>query len=432
VRSLLISLISLISSSFFVQLSNAAITTMVAIVFAEKGGTQTDVAVIASAYSLGFIVGCFLAPPQIFRVGLIRGYAAAAGMMTIVIVALEMLDGTVAWILLRFLMGASFAAVMAISDTWLNEKAPDDQRGRIMAVYSVVLGLASIVSQLFFIILDAGDEGFVLTFAISMNFAVVLVAVGTSKQPKFRGQAPKYFRPLSFVSLPATVAAFASGFCTASLISIIPFYLTDHGVEENLVAFTVGAIYLGRLSCQWPIGQLSDRADRRTILLALSVIAASICLLAAIIGDGEGRAIGGDRGAIIQLLSYLLCFGLGGALYPMYSVASALAFDRADGRPKMDIATTMLVVQSVGAIVGPVSIMLLVPLVGDYAMHTAIMIACVATATASAAGKVTRPPSENPTPSVAAVPEHSLEMAEVAAELVDEAHEEESIKPGGI
>ena len=121
-RSILASLISLISSSFFVQFSNAAITTMVAIVIAESGGDESDVALIAAAYSLGFILGCFLSPPQIYRIGLVRAYAAAAGIMTIAIVALEVLEGVTVWTLLRFLMGASFAAVMAISDAWINDR----------------------------------------------------------------------------------------------------------------------------------------------------------------------------------------------------------------------------------------------------------------------------------------------------------------------
>ena len=419
-RAIIISLSSLIGSSFFVQFSNAAITTMVAISVAESGGTQSDVAIIASAFSIGFIVGCFLFPPQIARIGLIRGYVAAAAIMTIAIVALEILDGVAAWTLLRFTMGASFAAVMAISDAWINDKAPGDQRGRIIAIYSTVLGLASIASQLLFFGFDATDDGFVLVFAISMNLAVVLVALGTSRPPDLEQKSSSYFKPPTFVSTPATVAAFAAGFSTASLVSIMPFYLTDHGVEENLVAGSIAALYLGRLSCQWPIGQFSDRLDRRIILIILSSVAVLVSSMSMFIGEGEGLVMAGQRGFILQAMAYLFCFILGGTLWPMYSVASALAFDRADGRPMIDISTTLLVVNSLGAVAGPVTIMMMISLVGDYALHTSLSIVCAATVITCLLGIGTKDAAENPTPVVVPMSDNSVGMAQAVAELVEE------------
>ena len=419
-RSIIVGLSSLIGSSFFVQFSNAAITTMVAITVAESGGTQSDVAIIASAFSIGFIVGCFLFPPQIARIGLIRGYVAAAAIMTIAIVALEMLDGIAAWTLLRFTMGASFAAVMAISDAWINDKAPGDQRGRIIAIYSTVLGLASIASQLLFFGFDATDGGFVLVFAISMNLAVVLVALGTSRPPDLQQKSSSYFKPPTFVSTPATVAAFVTGFSTASLVSIMPFYLTDHGVEENLVAGSIAALYLGRLSCQWPIGQFSDRLDRRIILIILSATVVMVSSMSMFVGEGEGQVMAGQRGFILQAIAYLFCFILGGTLWPMYSVASALAFDRAEGRPMIDISTTLLVVNSLGAVAGPVAIMMMTGLVGDYALHISLSIVGAATVITCLLGISTKEAAENPTPIVVPMSDNSVEMAQTVAELVEE------------
>lgn len=419
-RSVLIGLFSLIGSSFFVQFSNAAITTMVAIVVAESGGSQSDVAMIASAYAIGFIAGCFLFPPQIARIGLIRAYAAAAGIMTVAIIAIEILDGVFAWTLLRFAMGASFAAVMAISDAWINDKAPGDQRGKIIAVYSTILGLASIASQILFFALDATEDGFVLIFAISMNLAVVMVVLGTSQPPDMDQKASSYFKPPTFVSTPATVAAFVAGFSTTSLISIVPFYLTDHGVEENLVAGTIAFLYLGRLFCQWPIGLYSDRLDRRIILIALSTVVLVVMNLSALIGEGEGLVLGGEEGFILQAITFFAFFILGGTLWPMYSVASALAFDRADGRPMIDISTTLLVVNSLGAVVGPIAVMMTINLMGDYALHACVSVMCVTTVVVCLLGMHQKDAAENPTSVITPMSESSIEMTRAVAELVEE------------
>lgn len=419
-RSVLIGLFSLIGSSFFVQFSNAAITTMVAIVVAESGGSQSDVAMIASAYAIGFIAGCFLFPPQIARIGLVRAYAAAAGIMTVAIIAIEILDGVFAWTLLRFAMGASFAAVMAISDAWINDKAPGDQRGKIIAVYSTILGLASIASQILFFALDATEDGFVLIFAISMNLAVVMVVLGTSQPPDMDQKASSYFKPPTFVSTPATVAAFVAGFSTTSLISIVPFYLTDHGVEENLVAGTIAFLYLGRLFCQWPIGLYSDRLDRRIILIALSTVVLVVMNLSALIGEGEGLVLGGEEGFILQAITFFAFFILGGTLWPMYSVASALAFDRADGRPMIDISTTLLVVNSLGAVVGPIAVMMTINLMGDYALHACVSVMCVTTVVVCLLGMHQKDAAENPTSVITPMSESSIEMTRAVAELVEE------------
>ena len=82
----------LMAASFLVQASNAAITTMIAIVIAQRGGEQSDVSLIAACYALGFMLGCFVTPSQVFRVGLIRAYAGAAAVVTMSIVGLELLE----------------------------------------------------------------------------------------------------------------------------------------------------------------------------------------------------------------------------------------------------------------------------------------------------------------------------------------------------
>ena len=126
------------------------------------------------------------------------------------------------------------------------------------------------------------------------------------------------------------------------------------------------------------------------------------------------------RGVAIQAFAFLLLFVLGGALYPMYSVGAALAFDRAEGRPLMDISTTILIVNSLGAILGPLVVMVFGAYLGDYGLHAAIILACGGVAITCILGKATRPPAETPTAAVKVMSTDSLDMAEAAAEIVEE------------
>ncbi len=155
---------ALFFASFLVNLANAAISTMLGILIANEGGSQGDVSFIAAAYSIGFGVGCFAAPNLARRSGVIRTYAAAAAIATITIIGLEALDNTFSWAALRFVMGASIATVLAVSDTWINHEAPKDRRGQVIALYSIILGLASIGSQVVFLWMGSDAESLILYF----------------------------------------------------------------------------------------------------------------------------------------------------------------------------------------------------------------------------------------------------------------------------
>ncbi|MGI9329120.1 MAG: MFS transporter [Gammaproteobacteria bacterium] len=416
-------LVSLLGAAFFVKASNAAITTMIGIVIAQRGGDQSEVAFIAACYSAGFLAGCFLSPQQVARVGLIRGFVAGAAILTISIVGIDMTNSSAAWALLRFLMGASMAAVIAACDAWINETTPNEERGSVIAIQSIVYGLAAVASQMVFLLFDVGED-FVLVFAIMMNISVVMVAMTSASAPKtvpIKGRAFGSFAP---VSAAATVSAFASGFMIASFVSLVPFYLASNGVPAGLVAMVLASMFLGRLVFQWPVGRVSDRLDRRTVLAGLStgiiLVTVGILLIAALTNTGEGRAVSGDLGLPVQIFAFVCTVLLGGMLYPLYSVTSALAFDRAEGRSKIEVSTTILAIHTVGAIVGPYTVMLLGRLLDNYALFVGLMVMSGLTALVGTVKRfIVEAPSEQ-SPTLPLQPESSLEMNQVAAELAEE------------
>jgi len=426
-RTILASLTSLISASFFVNMSNAAITTMIGIYVAEIGGEQSDVALIAACYSVGFLAGCLLGPRHIHRIGYPRSFTAAAAVLTIAIVALDISGTPLVWAGLRMMMGFAVAVTTAVTDAWINDKTPNDQRGRVIAIYAMVLGIASVMSQMAFFFLDAGSNGFVLMFAIAMNCAVVLVALMSAAPPEVSAPPASLFTGLGSVSKAAAVGAFSSGFARAGYISIVPFYLRTHGLEENLIALSLAVLYLGRLVFQWPVGLMSDRFDRRTVLAVLSLIVATITLLEILPGKigstylYEGRIFAGEAGVVLQVGAFLLVLLLGGALFPLYSVASSLAFDRAEGRSMVGISTSLLIAYSIGSIAGPFTVMVTDSLFGDSALAICILVVCVLTAIVGLYRRTTTEGPRQHIPTAAtAVPETSLEMAHIAGERAEE------------
>lgn len=409
---------ALFFASFLVNLANAAISTMLGILIANEGGSQGDVSFIAAAYSIGFGVGCFAAPNLARRSGVIRTYAAAAAIATITIIGLEALDNTFSWAALRFVMGASIATVLAVSDTWINHEAPKDRRGQVIALYSIILGLASIGSQVVFLWMGSDAESLILYFAALMNISVAVIAVTKSEQPVMP-PATGSKTALNIPSPTAGLGAFVSGFSVSSTISVLPFYLTSHGLSVSLVAIVIMLLYGGRLFAQWPVGILSDRVDRRLVIISLAIPAILVMIATAVIGDGEGRAFTGAQGSVVQIFAFLSPVLLGAAIFPLYSVSSALAFDRAADGTTTEVSSTLLLLYSIGSVVGPTTVMITSSVIGDYALQGCVVAVNLVLITVAflRISRVEAP--EDTSPSVP-IPENSLKMVQEAGKISEE------------
>jgi MFS family permease len=423
-RDIFSNISALMAATFFVQASNAAITTMIGILIAGSGGTQGDVALISALYSAGFLAGCFVSPSQIQRLGFIRGFSVAAGILTITIILLDMVDGVGMWAFLRFTMGAAMAAILAIADGWINIRTPNESRGRVIAIYSIVFGLASVLSQGAFLVVDADSEHFVLMFAIAMNIAVVLVGITSAQAPVMPIVKRKSWRSMTGVSITAGVGSFTSGFMTTSFVSIIPFYLTNNGVDDALVATAMIVTYSGRLLFQYPVGLLSDSLGRRKVLVILCASVVGVCVYSMFIAKGEGSLIKGVEGQFMQWMGFVVGFCLGGLMWPIYSVASALAFDRADKDSLVDVSTTLLVINTIGAIIGPMLILALEDYLGVHTLAAVMAIVGVATVAVALFRSTVIEESEEPLATAIPMPESSIEMAQMAAEVVSDELEE--------
>ena len=117
---------------------------------------------------------------------------------------------------------------------------------------------------------------------------------------------------------------------------------------------------------------------------------------------------------------------IGGAMYPVYSVSSSLAFDRAEGKSLVDVSTTILAIHTLGAIAGPFTVSLIGTVLGDAALYSSMIIASgVILATVLLRGRVAEP-VERRTKTVGPTPKSSVEMVQAAAEVVEQQTAEEN------
>src|SRR5690242_12029746 len=194
------------------------------------------IGLIGSAYFAGFIVGCYAGPRLLARVGHSRTFAAAAGIATAVVLTMSLAITEPAWILLRALFGFAAANIYMVIESWLNDRATNESRGRIFAGYMLVNFIGLIIGQWSFI---AGRPSSTTLFTLSAIFyAVCLIPLGLTRTPQPRPVEVPVLKPLEMFRIsPVGVAGcIAVGFANAACWTFLPVYAHDQHLTRGLLS----------------------------------------------------------------------------------------------------------------------------------------------------------------------------------------------------
>ncbi|ODT83370.1 MAG: MFS transporter [Pelagibacterium sp. SCN 64-44] len=308
---------------------------------AEEGFSLLSLGLIGTGWSVGFVAGSLTVPLVVRKVGHIRAFSVMAAIGTITILLNLLWVQDIGWILLRALSGFCFAGAAMIVESWLNEVADNRSRGTIFSIYVTINMTASTLGQIAMSV--TGTAGYIpfVIGAISFICAVLPTALTSSPQPKPLQSAKLDLGLLYRTSPVAVIAAFSCGMANGAFGTLAPVYGYEQGLDASGIAllFAIAAI-LGAVA-QVPFGRLSDRMDRRVVLIGLSGFAALIGALTAIINPEAGWGM------------YVLFAAYGFAANPIYAVAVAHANDFAKDGGFAKIAGGMLLILGLGLAIGP-------------------------------------------------------------------------------
>ena len=335
---------------------------------AEEEFSLLALGLIGTGWSVGFVAGSIMVPMIVRKVGHIRAYSVMAAIGTITILLNLLWINDIGWIVLRALSGFCFAGAAMIVESWLNEVADNKSRGTIFSIYVTINLAASTVGQIAMSITGtAGYLPFVIG-AISFICALLPTALTSSPQPRPLASA-KLDIPLLIKTSPvAAVAAFCCGMANGSFGTLAPVYGYEQGLDASGIALLFAIAAIAGAVAQIPFGRLSDRIDRRQVMIGLAAGSAVVGLLIVLINPSAGW------------LMYVL-FGLYGlAANPLYPIAVAHANDFAKDGDFAKIAGGMLLILGVGLAIGPAIASVLMSNIAPMALFiiTAIFHAAVA------------------------------------------------------
>jgi len=337
----LASLTAILSSTLIFLVGNGLLGTLIPVRAHVEGFSTLAIGVVGSAYFAGFVLGCFTGPRWLARVGHIRTFAVCAGIAAAATLAQSILVSVPAWIAMRALFGFASANMYMALESWLNDRAGNETRGRVFASYMSVNFTGLLIGQMLFAI--ARPQSFVLFSLATIFYALCLIPVGLTdlKQP---APAPvPMLRPLRLFRIsPVGVAGcIAVGLANSAIWTLAPVYAQSRGLSSGWIALFMCAFTIGGTLVQVPVGRLSDRMDRRYVI-------AATCVLAAAAGVAIALFMGRGRGMMLWAIA-----GFGVLVLPLYGLSVAHANDRIPREEFVESSATLLLINALASVLGP-------------------------------------------------------------------------------
>jgi len=205
----------------------------------------------------------------------------------------------------------------------------------------MIVQMAGIVLAQYIITL--GDvSGFILfiipSVLVSLAFAPILLSV--RPVPAFSQAKPMSLKNLIETSPLASVGMFLLGGIFAAQFGMSAVYGLQAGLTVGQISIFVSTIYVAALLAQYPIGWISDRLDRRILIVATTLIGGAGAVMAFFL-PGNFTAI---------LIAAAL---VGGTSNPLYALLIAYANDYLEKEDMAAASGGLLFINGVGAIAGP-------------------------------------------------------------------------------
>lgn len=375
-----LSIAAIILSMSILALGNGIIFTYVPYTLARSPETEWAAGLAIAAVALGGLVGSLVAGPLIRRSGHARLFGASFALVIISEAIIAFGVSPWGWVLARGLFGAAGNINFIITQSWINHAASNNWRGKAMSFFymTYVIGLgfgALILGRL-------PEEGNIAPVLAIVFCATAILPVSLTRLPIPPAPASvKVDLLLAWRNSPvAFVGILASGALSTSVQSFTPVYAAVNGVSQETIATLMFVMALGLLFVQYPLGALSDRIDRRLVLI----------LTCAIITLAGFFALGVSFSSFLLLL--VVFSVLAGSAESVYSIASAHANDRADPSYFVPLASTLLITWSISATIVPLSISALTPVLGPKTFLFATILVAIAYALFTLSRLRQRPP----------------------------------------
>lgn len=320
------------------MVANGLLVTLLTIRGASLGFSEFTISLMQAAYPLGALIGTAVAPRMVEKVGHIRAFSALASLVSIAAILHLLTSDPISWSGMRFLAGFCYPGLYVITESWLQAKAENHNRAQILSIYFMIWMAGPAIGTAMVALPDPSGNLLFGVVSILISLSIVPLLLSGNRAPDYEVPDRMSVRKLYKVSPMAVVGNLVSAMAVAAWFITLPLYALSLGMSAAqasgvlVVAMVVGALV------QYPVGWVSDKTDRRLVLLGLGLTGAGACFWMLISPSQTSVVIG---------------FGLlAGASLPMYAVCTAHANDQLKSSQIVPASGTMLFLLNLGQFIG--------------------------------------------------------------------------------
>lgn len=343
-KTILIPIAALLLSHALLLVGHGLLLTMLPVAAIAAGFSDSEIAFTGSAYFLGFVFGCFTGPYVVRRVGHIRSFAVLATTYSAVVLLFPIIPGLLWWLIFRFVLGVLISGLYMIIESWLNERASNENRSTVLSIYTTLSMLMIMVGQQLFTFGSGNSNLLFAIAAILVSIAILPVSLTLSLAPAplrtVKIDLPKLWQE----SRIAVVGVMIYGLVTGAFWALGPVYGRAAGYDNFELALYMSATVFGGAVFQLPVGRLSDHFDRRMVVFFLTIIGGITSLAVAL----TPVFVPG----LNKLILIFLAFIWGGSVMTLYAILVAHANDRATPDDFVTIGSGMLLILGLCSAIG--------------------------------------------------------------------------------
>lgn len=318
---------------------NGLLQTLVPLRADLEGFSTTFIGVLGTAYFGGFMVGCYVGPKLIRSVGHVRCFAGSAAVLTILSLIFPIFVAPLVWAGLRLLAGISLAILFIVIESWLNDRSSNLNRGRVLSFYIIV----TMAGQLMVNLSDMRENLLFTLVGMLICASIVPLALTSTITPKPIPSAKLDLRFLIALSPAGAVGCLLVGAAEGAFWSLGPVFAQERGMNVADVTVLMAAFVLGGTLSQWPLGWASDNMDRRIVIAATALGTVATGLALAFAAPSSNHVY------------FIIAVAHGALMVPLYALCLSHANDHAPNERMVEISGGLLLIYSIGAMIGPLA-----------------------------------------------------------------------------
>jgi MFS family permease len=327
----------------FMMLANGLQGTLLGVRAGIEGFSTFNTGIMMSGYFIGMFIGSMVAPILVNRVGHIRVFSALASLASISILFHGVYIDPWLWMAMRILTGISFAGFYVVTESWLNDRASNETRGKVLSIYMVIVTGSMGAGQFLLNMANPARIDLFILISVVISFGLIPILLTAKPAPAFATSSRMSVLELYRASPLAVLGNCLTGMAHGTIFGLGAIYATVMLIDVKLISIFMACFLIGSLIAQWPVGYISDHVGRRGVMAALSLISI-VCSVLAVVTAKD------------SLMFYLIIVALGGAAMPMYSICIAYANDRLEPHQIVGASGSLVMVAGFGAMTGPILI----------------------------------------------------------------------------